>query len=322
MRSEPDISVVIPTRDRVDAVTRLLAALSEQDIDAGGMEVLVVDNGSRDGTVERLHHTASELPYPLRVLDQPRSGASAARNAGIAAAKADLILFLGDDTPPAGAGLVAGHVRAHGERSDPWRAVMGPCIWAPTVGVNSVMEWLERTGRSHDYRGLEREGTRLPVLYSNNVSLWRRALVEVDGFDERFPQYGWEDYDLALRLWERGFNVAFRPELLVHHEHHFELPDSLRRMESVGRTANLLHRLHESRESLDAPHPAGAKAVVGRMVSPFVYRVPVPKWLPGAARDQAFRLLHFGAICRGYFAEPLPADGGLRGGIGAAEPAT
>lgn len=313
---------MIPTRDRVDAVSRVLGALSEQDVDAGRMEVLVVDNGSRDGTVKRLRGEASALPYRLRVLDQPRSGASAARNTGIAAAEADLILFLGDDTPPAGAGLVAGHVRAHGERSDPWRAVMGLSSWAPTVQVTSVMEWLERTGRSHDYRGLEREATRLPVLYSNNVSLWRRALVEVDGFDERFPQYGWEDYDLALRLWEHGFNVAFRPELLVHHEHHYELPDSLRRMEAVGRTANLLNRLHESRGSLDAPRPAGPKAVLGRMVSPFIYRVPVPQWLPAPARDQAYRLLHFGAICRGYFAEPLPADRSLRGGVGAAEPAT
>ncbi len=319
MSSVPDISVVIPTRDRVEVLARTLEALAGQELDGLAMEVIVVDNGSPARSLARISSLGEAAPFRFSLLTEPRSGASAARNAGTSVARADRILFLGDDTRPADEGLVADHVRALSERPGK-RVVMGACVWAPGVEVTPVMEWLERTGKSHDYAIFQRGEGELINLYSNNLSLPREALLEVGGFDERFPQYGWEDYDLALRLADRGYRLCFLAELVVHHDHTSGLQESLRRMESVGRTAHLFNRLHEHRPGLLAPRPHGVKAAFARAIDPLLRRIPVPGRLPRPISDQMFRTLHYAALARGYADSPLPVDAGLRGGIG--EPAT
>lgn len=314
MTSTLDISVVIPTRDRVKVLARTMEALAEQQLDGLAMEVIVVDNGSSAGSLTAISSLGETAPFEFALLTEPRCGASAARNTGVAVARAEQILFLGDDTRPADPKLAATHVRALSERPGK-RVVMGVCVWAPELEVTPVMEWLERTGKSHDYAIFQRGEGELRNLYSNNLSVPREALLEVGGFDERFPQYGWEDYDLALRLADRGYRLRFMPELMVHHDHASGLDESLRRMETIGRTARLFNRLHAERTGLLAPRPAGVKAAVGRIVGPLLPRIPVPGWLPRAVSDQAFRTLHYAALARGYADAPLPVDPGLRGGI-------
>ena len=319
MNPVPDISVVIPTRDRAAVLERTLAALAEQELGGIAMEVIVVDNGSPAGSLEAVSSFSATAPFSFTLLVEQRSGASAARNAGVAVARGEHILFLGDDTRPADGDLVAEHVQALSERPGA-RVVMGVCHWAPGIEVTPVMEWLERTRKSHDYSIFPPGEGPLTNLYANNLSLPRDALLDVGGFDERFPQYGWEDYDLALRLGDRGYRLCFLPELVVHHDHTSGLKDSLRRMESVGRTARLFNRLHAERDGLLAPRPDGPKAAIARALDPMLRRIPVPGWIPRPIRDRAFRTLHYAALARGYEDSPIPADPGLRGGIEEALP--
>jgi len=104
----PDVSVVIPTRDRVDYLRVALASLAAQDGRATH-EVVVVDDGSSDATPEAAAHSGARLvahPAPL--------GLNAARNAGARAAHAPLVAFVDDDVrvPPGwAAALVAGAAR-------------------------------------------------------------------------------------------------------------------------------------------------------------------------------------------------------------------
>src|SRR4051812_10778598 len=102
--SRVDLSVVIPTRDRWDVLQTTLDALWPQSASGLACEYVVVNNGS--GPAPALEKSAQSVT----VIDEQRPGAAAARNAGIAAASADLILFLGDDCRPAGPGFLAGHV--------------------------------------------------------------------------------------------------------------------------------------------------------------------------------------------------------------------
>lgn len=90
-------TVLICTRDRVDLLAETLASLKGL-VDPGvPYEVVVVDNGSRDGTRAAVEAAAAESPVPLRYVYEPRGGLSAARNAGIGAARGEAIAFTDDD---------------------------------------------------------------------------------------------------------------------------------------------------------------------------------------------------------------------------------
>src|SRR5262245_25867711 len=91
----PDLSIVVPTYNRRAGIERFLRALEEQTFPATRFEVVVVDDGSTDGTDAAL--AAMQTPYRLRVLHQENAGPAAARNAGLREAQGRLIVFLDDD---------------------------------------------------------------------------------------------------------------------------------------------------------------------------------------------------------------------------------
>ena len=310
MISAPDISVVIPTRERWTTLERTLGQLARQELAGVRAEVIVVDNGSGDGSWESLHVAVErwDAAPVLTALREPIRGPSAARNTGVLAARAELVLFLGDDCVPAGRDLLAGHVRAH--KAETQRGlevgVVGLIAWDPGAPTTHVMRWLERRGKIVDYHRLAREEPGPFAFYTGNVSVPRRAIVETGGFDRRFGIYGWEDHDLAIRLEERSFRLLYRPELVVHHRHRYDLRQSLARMETMGRTANLLNRLHSRRRPSPAPRPTGPKGAAGRILAPTLTRLPDPARLPASARDAFYRAAHFAALARGYGGAPLP----------------
>jgi glycosyltransferase involved in cell wall biosynthesis len=177
-------SVVIATRNRAALLDEALASLRAQ---AGvpEFETIVVDNGSRDATREVAER------HGVTYLFEGRPNRSLARNAGIAAASGEFVLFIDDDVvlPPY---FVAAHARAHSESIFP-RVVTGPIINVPAADVRPVPTL--RNG-SNAY------------FCTCNVSVPRSALEAVGGFDESFDKYGWEDTELGVRL--RHFDVRRR----------------------------------------------------------------------------------------------------------------
>ncbi len=311
-----DISVVVPTRERFEVLEGTLAVLARQRLDGIGCELLVVDNDSADGSRERLETLAAsgDWPFSIRVLCERARGAAAARNAGVAAARAPLVLFLGDDCRPLDDGLVAGHVAAH-EEEGPGVAVVGRIDWDSDGGVTPVMRWLDETGKMLDYRRLEESEPGPFLFYTGNASVEREAIVAAGGFDERFQGYGWEDFDLALRMADNGLRVAYRPQLPVAHAHRYTLSDSLARMQAMGHGADLLNRLHPQRTPPPAPRPRGIKAATGRALAPLLVRLPAAERLPGRAATGWFKVAHWSALASGYGRARLPAGEELRGGV-------
>ena len=90
----PSFSIVVPTYQRRAVVCDAVRALARLDY-PGELELIVVVDGSTDGTIEALAEL--ECPFPFRILEQLNSGAAHARNRGAAAAANDIILFLDDD---------------------------------------------------------------------------------------------------------------------------------------------------------------------------------------------------------------------------------
>jgi len=130
MATAPTVSVVIPTYNRLARLQQVLAALSTQTYDHRHFEVVVVSDGSNDGTADYLAATTSS--FDLVSTSQTNAGPAAARNRGVELARGSLVLFLDDDVMAA-PGLIAEHVRTHECHTDE-AVVIGPMLTPPTSG--------------------------------------------------------------------------------------------------------------------------------------------------------------------------------------------
>jgi hypothetical protein len=236
----PELSVIIPTRDRravlVETLRRLIVHASSAPI-----EVIVVDDGSGDGGAA----AAESLPVPWRlaVLRQGARGPAAARNRGIAAANAPACLFIGDDSLPTEE-LIDRHAefhRAHPERTE---ALLGLVVPAPPLDSSTLQWWLHEEGAQFSYAALVPGETAPPsCFWTSNVSVKRALLRQVGGFDEGFPGAACEDAELGFRLSRVGMTLRYDPRALAEHFHPTDLPRVLRRMQAIGVAYRRLHEL-------------------------------------------------------------------------------
>ena len=214
----PQLSVVIPTYRRHDALARTLDALERQTVPPRSFEVLVVDDPAEDDSGAVAAAVAADRrPFAVRHLHRDGHGVSAARNAGWRAARAPLVMFLGDDIL-ASPRLIEEHLRWHSERGDEHAGVLGHVRWAGEIRTTPFMRWLEH-GYQFDYPAIPGEEASWFNFYTANISLPRALLEESGGFDEeRFP-FLYEDLDLGYRLGERGFRLLFNRAAEAEHLH-------------------------------------------------------------------------------------------------------
>lgn len=240
-----DLSVVVPTRDRAETLALVLGSLARETADLP-VEVVVVDDGSRDRTPSVLELFRDRLP--LRIVRGEARGPAAARNRGIAAAAGRAILFIDDDiiVEP---GLVEGHLRFHREHADDETGLLGLVQWDPAVRPTPFMDWLERGGRQFEYEALEPgEPAGYRHFYTCNLSVKRALLQRVGGFDEEFTRPLYEDIELGYRLEQAGLRLIYAPTLRgLHH----------RRL-TFGQMVARERRLPEA-ERLLARKPVGAE---------------------------------------------------------------
>lgn len=218
-----DLSVVIPTHNRKQMLQEMLVALSSQTLANSRFEVVVVDDGSSDGTSEML--SVLKTPYRLRSVYQANagkastvfsSGVSAARNRGSEMAEGRVLLFLDDDLLPS-ATLLGDHMRLHERHSD--AVVLGRLLPGPgRKGKRGWNIWEERVYEDH-YKRMG-AGTRPPSgwrLYSANFSLSRELFFRVGGFDLNMGHIRGEDVELGLRLERNGASFRFGADAAAIH---------------------------------------------------------------------------------------------------------
>jgi GT2 family glycosyltransferase len=289
-----DLTIVIPTRDRRPTLLATLDALDAQAVDAD-VEVVIVDNGSADATQAALRARSARLP--TTVLDEPREGASFARNRALRVARGEIVLLLGDDMVPDRDDLLAAHVALHRARPEPAYGVLGRVAWAPPV--TPFMRWLETAGLQFSFDHLA-AGPVDPAahLYSSHASLKLALLRELGGFDgERFP-FLMEDTELGIRLRRAGTTLDYRPELLVHHHHEQTLASFAGRMEVVGAAARRLRQRWgpEAPEAVTGPTWKWPLYAPGAVAGRALLRAGVG----GRLRERAWTAIVMAAYARGW----------------------
>jgi len=239
MPDTPEIAVLVSTYQRPDHLRRCLLSIALQQGVEGRFELVVTDDGSSDETHELVRRFAREVEFPVSLTSHPHDGFQLARcrNEGVAASSAPYLLFVDGDCllPP-------NHLREHlalrrpgcVNGSDYLR--LGPRTSARIDDAavrrlvyrrrSSPKQW-ERLFMDHIRMETHRlwGWPRHPRLVGNNIALWRRDLERINGFDQKFRHWGWEDDDLSLRLRQAGLKLrSVRHRTRLYHLWHEQDP--------------------------------------------------------------------------------------------------
>ncbi|MDQ2865498.1 MAG: glycosyltransferase [Candidatus Eremiobacteraeota bacterium] len=233
-----DLSVVIPTYNRLDTLRHVIPTLLAQDVPEESYELLICDSNSSDGTKEYLAGMSAAHPQ-VRHLPGAYSGRAMARNAGIAAANAPVVLF-NDSDILASPDLLSRHLHHHRNRSRV--AVVGL-----EVQVKDLDDYAFKREHPHA-RGYLHKPTRkqLPWLYflTGNASVRRDDLLRVGCFDETFTGYGHEDLELGYRLAKSGVTIRYEPLAINYHCQDVPHEDQKEKMKLAGRSTVRFYRKH------------------------------------------------------------------------------
>lgn len=232
-------SVVIPTYNRKSILIKCLQALENQKIDSliQEYEVILVDDGSTDGTLEWLAKNTNQFPH-LKTFAQVHQGPAAARNLGVKQAKGDTIIFIDSDLI-----VTEKFLQAHGNA-----LVKG----AEKIGSDRLFTygWVINTNNFENPTSEPYKITDFSAAYfaTGNVAISRKWLEEAGLFDTQFQLYGWEDLELGVRLKKLGLKLIKCPEAVGYHWHPpfnlAQLPNMIDREIERGKMGVIFYQKH------------------------------------------------------------------------------
>jgi glycosyltransferase involved in cell wall biosynthesis len=237
------LSVVIPTYNRRKILEKCLTALEHQHFSANSpiadYEVILVDDGSTDDTLEWLAAQGDRLPH-LRLYQQQHQGPAAARNLGVTQAKGDTIVFIDSDLVVT-AGFLEAHAQALQQGQQQHRRVF---TYGTVIETNNYDDPTSEPYKLTDFSAA--------YFATGNVAIARHWLEEAGLFDPQFHLYGWEDLELGVRLKKMGLKLIKCPAAAGYHWHPpftlDRLPSAIDREIQRGRMGVLFYQKHPTWE--------------------------------------------------------------------------
>ena len=205
-----------------------------------GYEIVLVDDGSTDGTVEWIKGSSAEVESAfghVKLYEQDHEGAAIARNFGVQKAEGDTIIFIDSDLVVLDSFLqhhadaLTAAYEVGNERVFTYGRVVNTCNFeAPTTEPFKVTDYSRA------------------FFATGNVAIAKRWLLEAGLFDTQFTQYGWEDLELGVRLKNNGLSLIKCPEAVGYHWHPAfsveELPDLISREMQSARMSVVFYKKH------------------------------------------------------------------------------
>ena len=210
--THPSISLIISTYNRPGALAKVLTGVADQVVQP--MEVLLADDGSGELTRTIVDKLARELPLPLRHLWHKDSGFRKAKilNQAIAEARGNYIVLLDGDCIPH-----RQFIADHSQLAERGWVAQGQCSFireqfSPSFqpSRSGFFNWWLRGRASGLFKGVRwpmpfvRHDQAQRGILGCNMGIWREDIIEVNGFDEEYEDWGLEDSDIGNRLYHLG----------------------------------------------------------------------------------------------------------------------
>ncbi len=249
-------ALIVSTYQRPRNLELCLRSIAAQEGAGHQFELVVADDGSGDETADLVRDFRRQAGFPVRFTTHKHAGFHPARcrNEGVLASDAPYLLFLdGDCVVP------RDHVRNHLEQRRPGTVCGGDCFRLTSEQSDRVAGGLDgqrelarlvplrerwRVTRNHldaTLNWLIRNRSK-PKLFAGNFGMWRNDLQAVNGFDQKFVQWGGEDDDLRMRLIQAGLTIrSVRDRISAFHLWHAPDPTVPARWVE-GRNARYLKR--------------------------------------------------------------------------------
>jgi glycosyltransferase involved in cell wall biosynthesis/GT2 family glycosyltransferase len=240
-RENLDLSVVLPTFNRVDVLSDCLGALNRQTLSPHRFEVIVVDDGTTDGTRELC--SKHKPRHEFHFFTQQNGGAGAARRLGVEHARGKYLLFINDDTIAA-RDLLERHLELQRAHADEKIAVLGHFYYPEAAKKRALTWFLSSQPFLFPQVGLKAGVyTNHSFFITCNICVRRDLVLAAGSFDPLF-RVG-EDTELGVRLMRKGLKVVYSPQLEAMHDHlDFKLSDLMRRAETYGKVLVNLFQKH------------------------------------------------------------------------------
>lgn len=236
------VSVVIPTYNRRPILEKCLLALERQQAcpEIDRYEVVVVDDGSTDGTPDWLRGAAERFPH-VRLIEQSHGGPAEGRNRGVDHAYGDVIVFIDSDLVVTDSFLschASSLVRSWEARGDRLCFTYGAVV--------NTANFEQPTAERHKLRDLS-----WAYFATGNVTIAKEVLQRAGLFDTGFRLYGWEDLELGERLRRMGVQLIKCPAAVGYHWHPALTLDQIPRLIEVegerARMGLVFFRKHPTR---------------------------------------------------------------------------
>jgi len=200
-------SIIIPNWNGERLLKKNLPAVFQSQ----AKEVIVVDNGSKDGSVALLEILQNKYSQLKVILNQKNLGFAKAVNQGVKIAKNEIVVLLNNDVVPE-ADFLKPLVKDF-EDEKIFAVSLNEPQWSWAKG-----KWIK--GFVEHEVGPKTKKPHLSFWASGGSAAFRRSIwLKLGGLDEIFAPFYWEDIDLSYRAWKRGFKVLWEPQSVVHHQH-------------------------------------------------------------------------------------------------------
>ena len=234
-------SVVIPTYNRLPILQKCLRALEVQELAENtaitSYEIVLVDDGSTDGTLVWLAERKEEFPH-VRWFEQDHSGPSAARNLGVEQALGDTIIFIDSDLV-----VLENFLQAHADALMQGQNKLGSDRLFTYGAVINTSNFANPTAEPYKITDFS-----AAFFATGNVAIAKHWLLEAGLFDTSFQLYGWEDLELGVRLKKLGLQLIKCPAAVGYHWHPAfnleQIPRLIEKEIERGRMGVLFYQKH------------------------------------------------------------------------------
>jgi mycofactocin glycosyltransferase len=256
----PTVTVVIPVKDRAEELQRCLASIARVDYPQELLQVIVVDDGSKDAS-STVAREAGALVIPSGGTGR---GPAAARNVGARAATGEILAFIDSDCT-ASTGWLAELLPAFNDAkaSAVGGLVDGMCTESGVDRYEAVMSSLSLGSRERSGNA----GDDTFYLPSCNLLVRRAVFLGIGGFED--TMHVGEDVDLTWRMRDSGWTIYYLPTGRVYHEHRSTLRSFMSRRFDYGTSEGMLQRLHPHRRKRMVIPPLLALLLALCLMAPF-----------------------------------------------------